>query len=322
MYTIAVTGVGDAIGQSILRAAAASNRAYRLVAMDIDPDAAALFPNMTFVVSPHVDDPAYAHCLIEVLKREQVDLLFWGSEREMRGALPHRDYIETATGCRIAVSSAESLAIGMDKLETVRFLKQYGFPFARTICLDQPWEQVQAFAIEIDFPCIIKGRFAGRPEIIRDIEELAYFHRRYEGGVLQEFLGDESSQEYTVGVFYSPEYGVTDTYCMTRKLKHKLTWRGDYRPNSEVEAMCRAAVTALNPCGSINVQLRYHQGRPVIHEFNMRCSSTTVFRALSGWNEVDMAVDYFCLNKRPVAGQVTPGRALRFFQECWVSTTL
>jgi len=83
--------------------------------------------------------------------------------------------------------------------------------------------------------------------------------------------------------------------------------------------MCSRAVEALKPCGSVNVQLRYNKAEPVIHEFNVRCSSTTVFRALSGWNEIDMAVDYFVYKKKPqVPTKIHPGVAVRFFQETWI----
>ena len=52
--TIAVTGVGAPLGQSIVRAALASKREYRIVALDINDEDAAIFPNLPLESFSHL----------------------------------------------------------------------------------------------------------------------------------------------------------------------------------------------------------------------------------------------------------------------------
>jgi|MudIll2142460700_1097286.scaffolds.fasta_scaffold00316_13 carbamoyl-phosphate synthase large subunit len=316
--TIAVTGVGSALGQSIVRAALASERHYRVIGMDVTDEDRAIFPDLPYRKSTHIRSPQYQADLENILIGEQVDLIFLGSEREMLGVSHFVAPIEKRTGARFALSEKGPLRIGMDKLLTAEFLREAGLPYPRTKMLQGDWKEISDFAKEIGYPCLVKARRSGQPIVIRSDEDLAYHFHRYENSVLQEFLGEDGAQEYTVGLFHTKEYGVIDTYCMVRLLRYGLTWRGKYEKNVEVETICRRAVEILKPLGSINAQLRYHHGIPVIHELNMRCSSTTVFRALSGWNEIDMAVDYFIYHRKPQVPIVRPGIAIRYFQETWL----
>ncbi len=316
--TIAVTGVGAPLGQSIARAAMASKRNYKVIVLDITDEDAEVFPGLPYRKMTHIRSAGYQNDLERILLENYVDLLFLGSEREMLGAMSIREGIERNTGAKFAGSDERSLRIGMDKLLTIDLLREAGLPYPRTRKLSGDWPEIREFAHEIGYPCIVKGRRAGEPVVARDEDAVAYHFRTYDDGIIQEFLGDETAREYTVGLFYTPEHGVIDTYCMSRLLRYGLTWRGKYEKNGDVEEMSRLAIEALRPCGSCNVQLRYHHGIPVIHEINVRCSSTTVFRALSGWNEIDMAVDYFIYRRKPEGPKVQPGHGIRFFQETWV----
>lgn len=315
---IAVTGVGAQLGQSITRAALYSKQNYRIFTLDVDDDAKYIFPSLPFYKTVHINFAGYCNYLEKFLIKNKIDLLFFGSEREMLGVLGFRNSIEKKTGVKLALSDDSALQIGMDKFLTAELLRKFGLPYPKTIKMNDKWDKICLFADKIGYPCIVKGRRTGQPFIIRTQDDLAYFYRNYPDGVVQEFLGNERDNEYTVGLFYTPEYGITHIYCMSRYLRYGLTWRGQYERNQEVENIARSAVEILKPTGSVNVQIRYHKGKPVVHEFNVRCSSTTVFRALSGWNEIDMAVDYFLYGKKPkIINKIKPGKAIRFFQEAW-----
>lgn len=319
--TIAVTGIGAPLGQSMIRAALLSQRHYRVIGMDVHSEEQAIFPEIEYCQAVHINSDDYCLSMVESLRTNSVDLLLLGSEREMLGILPIKKQIQQETNCRIAISEEAALRTGMDKLSTVELLRSTGLPYPRTYSLSEDWNTVRSYGEEIGYPCIAKGRRAGVPIIVRNEDDLSYCFRNCEDYIIQEFLGDAESQEYTVGLFYAPEYGVTDTFCMKRLLKYGLTWRGGYAPHPEIEEMASKAVAALSPKGSVNVQLREHNGTPVIHEFNVRCSSTTVFRAMAGWNEIDMAVDYFVYNRKPDKPQeIRAGTGIRFFQETWIDT--
>lgn len=316
--TIAIGGVGGPLGQSIMRAAMASRRNYRLIAMDVDLAARYVFPEAEFCQSVHFRDEHYLDKTAALLARQEVDLVFLGTEGEMLAVCRQRCELEKASGAKLAMSDEKALRIGMDKLLTTKLLQEAGMPFPRTIDICGTLKEVLGFAEEIGYPCMVKGRRAGPPFVANNAEDLKHHWHTYKGGVVQEFLGDEKSQEYTVGIFHTVKFGTTASYCMKRQLKYGLTWRGVYSPNPKVEAAAIKAIEKLAPDGSVNVQLREHNGCCVIHELNVRCSSTTVFRAMSGWNEIDMAVDYFIYDQRPIAPErIVSGTGVRFFQEHW-----
>lgn len=318
--TIAITGIGAPLGQSIARAALASKRKYNIIVADITDEDAAIFPDLKYWRSVHISSPLYEAAMINFLRENRVSLIFLGSEREMLGVIDIRKEVESESGANFALSDKHALSIGMDKLLTVDLLREAGLPYPRTRKLGGDWQSIDNFVREVGYPCIVKGRRAGQPFIVRCEDDLKYHFRNYKDGIIQEFLGDENSTEYTVGLFYAPEYGVNDAYCMERVLRYGLTWRGWYRKKPDIEDVCRRAVDLLKPSGSVNIQLRYHRGKPTIHEFNVRCSSSTVFRALSGWNEIDMAVDYFVHQQKPrLPAKVQPGMGIRFFHETWIS---
>jgi carbamoyl-phosphate synthase large subunit len=318
--TIAVTGCRSAIGQSITRAAEISRRNYKVIVTDVVDEGGAIFPEIPFYKLVHVSSLDYREKLEDFLIKNKVDLMFLGSEKEMLEILEIRKELEEKTGVKFALSNTESASIGMDKLKTVEMLKRANLPYPKTKELGKNWKEIQTFIKKNGFPCVVKGKRAGAPFVVKNLEELVYHFKTYQDGIVQEFLGDENTQEYTVGVFNTQEYGIIDTYCMARTLKYGLTWSGRYEKNKEVEEISKKAVEILKPDGSVNVQLRYHKGRPTIHEFNVRCSSSTVFRALSGWNEIDMAVDYFLHNRKPKKpSKIKCGTGIRFFKEVWVN---
>ncbi len=316
--TIAVSGIASPMGQSIIRAAIASNAEYHIIGMDVDPFAQYIFDGVKFIQSPHINDEDYLNKIVDIFNKEDVDLYYPGAEREMLGLLELKQEVEERTSAKIAIGSEASLVSGMDKLSTAQLLEKAGLPFPRTKELKGDIDELKAFVAEIGYPCIVKGKRSGPPYVIKSEEDLMYHYRTYNKGVIQEFLGDENSKEYTVGVFFTPEYGATSVFMLERELKYGLTWRAKIIYNEDIKETCLKAVEALAPLGSVNVQLRYHNNVPVVHEFNVRCSSSTVFRSYSGWNEIDMAVDYFLNNKKPQDPKVEEGYAIRFFDEKWV----
>lgn len=317
--TILITGIGAPLAQSITKAALTSKRQYRIITTDLFEYDTGVFPQLPFATLPRFDSPEYENALNKLIKDEHVDLVFLGSEKEMICISKIKEKIEKESKAKIAISSKNSLTIGMDKLLSVELLRDHGIAYPKTISLNDELDNIRKFINNLSYPFIVKGQRAGSPNIVEDEMDLLYYKEKYSDGILQEFLGKPNDYEYTVGAFCTQEHGVIDTFCMKRILKYGLTWRGWYEKNTEIDRTVRMALKALAPTGSVNVQLRYHNGSPVIHEFNVRCSSTTVFRALSGWNEIDMAVDYFLYKKKPSTPIITPGVAVRFFSENWIA---
>jgi carbamoyl-phosphate synthase large subunit len=318
---IGVTGLGAPLGQSITQACQLSKRNYQIFGFDINLEAAGIFEDVTFIQSPCYTDPDYLNKFSNLLKQYKLDLLFFGSEKEILNASQHLTDWRDLSECKIAVGPYEPYEIGTDKYNTAKFLENNNFPFAHTILLNESsLEQLQDFVTQVPFPLIVKGKRSGPIYLAEDWDDILYFRRKYKNSILQEFLGDsQNAQEITIGAFYTPEYKLTDLIIFERELKYGLSWRCKRIRNTHISNQVSEVLEVLQPTGSINIQMRHHKENFVIHELNMRCSSTTAFRALCGWNEIDMAVDYFVLGQQPKIPQdLEEGRGVRFFTQKWL----
>lgn len=319
IITIAVSGVGAPLGQSITRACKISKRNYRVLISDLFDEASAVFPSLEFVKGVHFRSAEYLDKLIDMLNQYNVNLYYPGSEGEMVFLAQNKAKLAERTNCKLPISNLESLSIGMDKYLLTMLLRENSLPFAKTILLSEEWDKLQRFVEETGFPLVVKSRRSGPPFVVKNLEQLRYHYNGYDNAILQEYLGQENDVEITSGIFYTPEYGTHSIFTMERDLKYGLTWRGRYLQNPVIDALAEKVVTHLSSSGSINLQMKIHQGEPIIFEANMRCSSTTSFRAQCGWNEIDFAVDYFLFGRppSPVETLDTSGIAVRYFDEVW-----
>ena len=323
-FHIGVTGLGAPLGQSIIQACQLSKRNYQIFGFDTDLKAAGIFEDITFVQSPSYADPDYINKFSDLLKKHKLDLLFFGSEKEILSASQKPQAWKHLSDCKIAIGAYEAYKIGTDKYNTTMFLENNNLPFPHTILLNESsLDDLHDFTAKIPFPLIVKGRRSGPIYLAEDWDDILYFRKKYKDSILQEYLGErQSTQEITVGAFYTPEHKLTDLIIFERELKYGLSWRCKRIENTHISDQVSKILSLLQPTGSINIQMRYHKGQYVIHELNMRCSSTTAFRALCGWNEIDMAIDYFVLGKQPeVPQRLKEGRGVRFFTQKWLQNT-
>ncbi len=88
--------------------------------------------------------------------------------------------------------------------------------------------------------------------------------------------------------------------------------------NADVVAASEAIATRLKARGSLNVQLRIHDGAAVCLEINARFSGTTGMRARLGFNDVEFTLRHYLFNEPahelPV---IDAGIAARYFDELY-----
>lgn len=118
--TIAVTGVGGGVGQSVLRALRLSSLSLRIIGCDIDPWSAGLYTCHRGYILPPARDALYVERLLQVLVREQVRGLIPGSDPELSTLAIARERL-LSDGILPIVGSAEAVRLCRDKLATYRF---------------------------------------------------------------------------------------------------------------------------------------------------------------------------------------------------------
>jgi carbamoyl-phosphate synthase large subunit len=315
---VLVLGVGGNVSQGILKALALMEPKPRIVAACVTPRAAGLYWADSAHVSPFAHDPAFEPWLFELCEREGVDAVLSGVEPVL-GALAGCAAELHGAGTTAIVSPPETLAIGLDKLATVRWLEDQGLnaPDTADAADDQAVELLREAH---GYDLIAKPRHGKGSQGVFEIagpEELA-FARTRPGYVIQQRLGDADS-EYTVACFSDRDGAVRGCFAARRGLEHGTTvWaEAGEHPLARTEATRIAA--ALAPLGPCNVQLREHEGRAVCFEINVRFSGTTPIRARLGFNDVEATLRHYVLGEpAPDLPLVTSGLALRYWAEEYV----
>ena len=250
----------------------------RIIAADCDPASVGFhFADAAYVV-PKVGAPGYLERMLEVCRREAVDLFLPALDEELALCAAQRERFEQLGTC-LLLSSPAALAVCADKLRMAECFQRLGIPGARTIAAEDYREG--SFA---RFPLIIKPR-AGRGGtgvfLARDHAEAAFFARYVERAVVQECL---TGVEYTIDVLadrrgevriLSPRQRLaTESGVSSRGLTH---WReGLLEP-------VRTLVRELDMVGPLNFQcFAGTDGRIAFTEINARMAGTAILSQSAG----------------------------------------
>ena len=146
---VLVTGVGDTVGQAVIKAARASSIPCRVVGTDRARPCVGLEWVDAGYLLPHCSDgPAYLAELVRVCRKEAVRLILPGSEKELELLSRHAAEIASEAGATVAASPPTVLRIALDKLETCRFLERAGLAFPRYAPLAAA-EEVERLVTEV-----------------------------------------------------------------------------------------------------------------------------------------------------------------------------
>lgn len=113
---VLITGVGGPSGQSIMKSLARLDPPVELLAADLDPFAAGLYlvPEDRRFLLPRGDDPGFADHLLDLVRRERVDVVFPTVDSELLPVAERRAEF-TAAGAALVVASPDTLRMCLDK---------------------------------------------------------------------------------------------------------------------------------------------------------------------------------------------------------------
>lgn len=314
--TVLVTGAGAGVGQSILKALAASKVNTRVIAADMSPMAAGLYRANAAVLIPGAEDPGYVAALEKICMDEHVELLLIGTDTELHVLAPVRAAFEEKTGTKIIVSDPETIAIADDKWETTEFLRTHDFPHVRSALADT----VDAFLKQESFPLIVKPRIGARSigfAVVKDEAALRGALKERSDLIIQEYLSAEE-EEYTCGAFFweGECYGVIP---MKRWLRNGDTYKAMSMHLPDLEQFIERVGKALSITGPCNFQLRRAGDEWKIFEINCRFSGTTGAASALGFNVVN-ALLHTLFFRRPLHRLgFTESYIFRYWNEVFVS---
>jgi len=318
---VLVTGVGDTVGQAVLKAARACTDRVRIVATDADPGAAGLAWADVAVTLPHSGDrESYLAALTSVCLTEGVDVVFPTSERELVVVSAEAGRLSDETGAHIVAASSSVLEVALDKWETCRFLARQGLAHPAHARPEHP-EEVDRLVADVGYPLLVKprrGTGSRGVQLLATPDDLGALRAEPGALVLQELLGTADE-----------EFSAATWTCLDGTIRGPVSYRrglvsagdtavADVRPHHDVDVEARGVARALGILGPCNVQLRRTPRGPVTFEINPRFSGGASIRAHFGFNEVEMAVTEHARGRPVPPPTLSTGTARRFWAEQYV----
>lgn len=304
--TALVTGCGGDIACSLARIARRASMFEKLIGCEVRADHSGLEIFDRCYTVPRATDEGYFERLAEVAQKERADLIIPASDHEL-GVFARAGKTSAFDGRPVLMASPNVVKIGLDKLATAEFLSMNGLP--------HPWTVDASLSEPIEYPCIFKprqGQGGKGFRLLQSAEDLAAIPSK--DGIFQQYL-DQDEAEFTCGL-YRTLRGEIRHIVFRRKLVGGLTGSGIVEADPRIDQFLRQLAEALDLRGSINVQLRMHQGKPLVFEINPRFSSTVWFRDRLGFRDFLWSVQELVGAPLDAWIEVQPGiRIARGFDE-------
>lgn len=315
--SVLITGVGGAsTGEGLIKALKLAPTPYRIVAIDALPISFGFFEADSYYQVPLAAEKNYLEKILEICRKEKIDILIPGSEPELKKISENRQIFER-DGVLLLINNQRVIDLCMDKWRTYKFLKENGFccPLSFLIEKEKQLSQIKKL------PVIIKPARGGGAStnafIAQDQEELLFFVRYLIKQnllpLVQEYVGS-LKEEYTVGVLTTFEGKLIGSIALKRQilsgLSNKFKIKNRYRSRNKSDILAISSgysqgiiddyktvrhyaekiAKKLNSTGPINIQCRKTPKGIFVFEINPRFSGTTVMRALVGFNEPDALI--------------------------------
>lgn len=346
MINILVTGIGGGgVGEQIIKALKASALTFKLFGTDVTH----ISKGITEVDSFHKVNPAssiqYLPDLLQICKEQNIQVLFPGSEPELKVISKNRAFFEDF-GVFIPINPEEVISTCLDKSKCALFLNENSFDSPKSITIRREEDLYQ-----VDFlPAVLKPSIGGGGSanilLAQKKEDVLVFGKYlleiYDEFVIQQYVGNEDS-EFTVGVLLDMDGDVINSIAIKRiidqglgskiKLKNKTgnasfgsylvissgISQGKVMPRSVLNEICEDIASKLGATSSINIQCRFIDGKAYVFEINPRYSGTTPLRALVGYNEPEILINQKFHNISPQKYfKYKTGYLLRGLQEVYI----
>ncbi len=318
--TVLVTGVGAIIGQGIIKCLRQCHELIRIVGLDQNPHSRGKYLCDTFYAKPACTevDPDYLEFWQTTLITETIDLVLPGLEIDLFFLNTNKQVL-SATGSILGINTQQLIDLAQDKWALGLELPNIGLS-AIPSTLSQDWLECKAALGSPPF--LLKPRKGnGSRGIVRldDENDLRYWRKKAAGNfMIQKIVGDDD-EEYTVGAFGFGNGESLSSIIFRRKLSAAgNTQYAEVIEDQAIEDATRKLSLHFKPIGPTNYQFRKHNGYPYLLEINPRLSSSTSLRAGFGYNESQMAVDFYINNVEPSKPIISSGFAWRYSEDFFI----
>ncbi len=320
MNRVLITAIGGGgVGDQLLKALnRANSNQYEIYGCDSRPFPAQAMNVTGFTQIPLASDDSYIEHLLNLCIFWKIEVLFLGSEPEIRSVSDNRHLFEEI-GVMVPLNSTQLIKLCMNKSQLNKTLSTLGFKVPKHRLISN----LNSIS-DIDFfPVIVKpsGFSSGSKDVFiaQTAKELLGIAQYFGLGsyindfIVEEYIGT-SKNEFTVGVLHDLDGNFIDTIALNRDLTGGLNVRASVSNHTKKEQLgdrlvvssgisqgvlgkfklitdqCRAIAEALESRGPLNIQCRVVDGVVHVFEINPRHSGTTSLRAMVGFNEPDLLI--------------------------------
>lgn len=313
--TVAVTGVGAIIGQGIIQSLRASNMAIHIIGIDRNPHSPGTYMCDFFEPKPSVSEESTAYCdfWMSIVRKHQIALILPGLELDVAFLNQHRAMFQ-ASGAILALNTPELIDQTRDKWMFGKTLATIGYPVIPSVRTNSWEEAINALG---PAPLLLKplqGNGSRGILILEDANDFEYWRSKLQPPwMLQRIVGCPE-QEYTVGVFGLGHGRYVKPIIFRRRLSSAgNTLEAEVvEQNDAIEAAVKQLCTFFTPIGPTNLQFRLDDKTPFLLEINPRFSSSNSLRTAFGFNEAQMAIEYYVHGCTPDTPNIRKGMAWRY----------
>lgn len=292
--SILVSGASGIVGYGILKSLQNRKSDYRLIGTSIhDHSVAPLFCDIFEKAVPS-NNNKYFDWLTKIICMYKVDFIIPGIEIDMFLWNKERNIIKK-TGAFALLNNYRLIDLCRDKYlfykKLIKNNEKYSIPTV-------PELEYGIFTP----PFILKPRTGYGSKgvgIINSIEEFNFHINKFGRNLIMQPMVGKAEEEFTVSAFFDNASNLIDYISFLRKLS-------PYGFTSEIQVSDYDFSNILNdlaqdfkPIGPTNFQFRNDKGNVKLLEINPRISSATSIRALLGFNESIMSINYFLHNIIP-----------------------
>lgn len=315
MKNVLVSGSSGIVGYGILRSLRKSGKAIRLIGTTIYDNSVAQGFCDIFEQALPTNDVGYIEWLIKTIKKHHIDLIIPGIEADMYKWVEHIPKIEKS-GAKILLNNSRLISLCKDKWLFYESMSKLDSPYTIESSLSPEFDNLSR---KFGLPFLLKLRRGYASRGIVKINDLNRFskHQADIGPVLiaQPIVGNEN-EEFTTSAFCDGSGGFYASMTLKRKLsKEGFTEKAEVVKIDEMNEVLLTLCEYFKPIGPTNFQFRKHEGHLKLLEINPRISSSTSIRTAFGYNECQMAVEYYLENKKPKQPFIKRGRAVRYTED-------
>jgi carbamoyl-phosphate synthase large subunit len=241
-----------------------------------------------------------------VIPSIEADLYKWAEDKE----------IIEQSGAVVMLNNPDLVDACKDKWDFYTELLKSGTSYAITTRLEGSFEELSS---EFGLPFLLKPRkgFASRGIVRVDSEEIFNQNSPLLGSVLmaQPLVGNDD-EEYSISAFCDGKGGVLASMSLKRKLAREgFTEKAEVVDLPEIKKAIADLSAYFKPLGPTNFQFRADAESLKLLEINPRISSATSIRTAFGYNESEMAVNYYLNNIIPSQPEIKEGKAIRYTED-------